>query len=83
MKNDPVEWPSHYQGGGLEVIDVIVKKKLSFCLGQVVKYVLRAGKKTSRKSGKVEDLKKARWYLNMEIHLLGGGPDPREEGRAT
>lgn len=39
---------------------------LSFCLGNVVKYIARAGKKNER----IEDLKKARWYLDHEIEML-------------
>jgi len=77
MKNDPVTWPAHYNTGNIEVIDFINDQKLSFCGGQVVKYVARAGKKT--KSKEVEDLQKALFYLQMEIHIQGGGPDPRDE----
>lgn len=58
-----VDHPEHYQSGKIEVIDVIEAFKLGFRLGNVVKYVLRAGKKGNR----IEDLKKAAWYLNREI----------------
>ena len=62
--------PEHYKVGGLEVID-IMKTKLSptqfagFCKGNVIKYVLRADHK-----GKVEDLKKAQFYLERLINEL-------------
>ena len=58
-----VNHPAHYQGAaGLEAIDVIEAFDLGFCLGNVVKYVLRHGKKNG-----LEDLRKARWYLDREI----------------
>ena len=61
---DPVNHPAHYTSGGIEAIDVIEAFNLGFCLGNTVKYVLRAGRKAG---GTVEDLKKARWYLDREI----------------
>lgn len=62
-KPDMVNHPPHYKSGGLESIDVIEAFDLGFCLGNTVKYVLRAG----RKGDRIEDLKKARWYLDREI----------------
>ena len=44
--NDPVNRPSHYTDGKIEVIEFIEDKKLGFCLGNSVKYIARAGKKT-------------------------------------
>jgi hypothetical protein len=69
--NDPVNRPSHYTDGKIEVIEYIEDKKLSYCLGNVVKYVSRAGKKDKLKT--VEDLRKARWYLDREIQRLEVG----------
>lgn len=66
--NDPVNRPSHYTSGKIEVIDFIEDQKLNFCLGNTVKYVARAGKKDPNKT--VEDLEKARWYLNRAIENL-------------
>jgi len=69
--NDPVNSPSYYKGkSGLEAIDVIEAFGLdqSFCLGNVVKYILRAGKKNAA----IQDLKKARWYLSREIERMEG-----------
>ena len=74
MTNDPVTHPSHYTSGKIQVIDFIADQDLDFCLGNVVKYLSRAGKKAEE--GKtlyekaLEDLKKARFYLNYEIELL-------------
>lgn len=65
---DPVSHPSHYTSGGIEVIDAIEAWSLGFHLGNVVKYVARAGKKDPART--VEDLKKARWYLEREIARL-------------
>ncbi len=65
---DPVNRPAHYTDGNIEVIDFIDDKKLGFCLGNVVKYVARAGKKNSDKE--IEDLEKAEWYLKHYIEKL-------------
>lgn len=64
-KPEQVNHPSHYGGENnpYEAIKVIEAWELNFCLGNVVKYVARAGKKQS----KLEDLKKALWYLEREI----------------
>jgi hypothetical protein len=59
-----VNHPGHYQSGKMEAIDVIEAFGLGFNLGNVVKYVLRAGKKGDRR----EDLEKAKWYLDREIN---------------
>lgn len=61
--NDKINHPAHYTSGGIETIDFIEAKDLNYNLGNVVKYVSRAGKKDNR----AEDLKKAAWYLNREI----------------
>lgn len=58
-----VNHPEHYQGKGLEVIDIIDAFELNFSLGNAIKYILRADKKGNRK----QDLEKARWYINKEI----------------
>ena len=60
---DDINHPSHYTQGAIEVIDYIEDKKLGYRLGNVVKYVSRAG----HKGDAIKDLKKARWYLNREI----------------
>lgn len=65
--HDMVNHPAHYKVGGIETIDFIEAKKLSYNLGNVVKYITRADYKGSRKI----DLEKARWYLNRELKNLG------------
>jgi hypothetical protein len=62
--SDPVNHPSHYKTtSGLESIDVIDAFEFGFSLGNCFKYMARAKKKGSE----LEDLQKARWYLNHEI----------------
>ena len=67
-KNDPVNHPSHYTDGKIEVIDFIEDKKLPFHLGNAVKYIARAGKKDPTKT--IEDLQKAVWYINRYIQTM-------------
>lgn len=67
-QNDPVNHPSHYTDGKIEVIDFIEDKALGFNLGNSVKYIARAGKKDPTKT--IEDLRKAQWYLSREINRL-------------
>jgi hypothetical protein len=62
---DAVNHPPHYTDGGVEVIDFIEAKRLGYHLGNVVKYICRAGKKGTN-SG-MEDLRKAQWYLKRAI----------------
>ena len=67
--NDLVNHPPHYKAGGVETIDFIEAKDLNYRLGNVVKYVSRAGKKSS---DPVQDLEKAAWYLQREITARKG-----------
>jgi hypothetical protein len=60
---DMVNHPPHYKTGGIETIDFIEAKSLNYHLGNVVKYVTRADHKGNR----LENLKKAQWYLEREI----------------
>lgn len=66
--NDAVNKPAHYTRGKIETIDVIEDWGLGFCLGNTVKYISRAGHKDPAKE--LEDLKKARWYLDRHIAML-------------
>lgn len=65
-KKDLVNHPPHYNAGRFEVIDVIEDWKLPYHLGNVVKYVARAEYKGER----LQDLKKALWYLSRYIEKL-------------
>lgn len=64
---EQIDHPSHYQGNALEVIDIIEDFDLNFCLGNAIKYILRAGKK----GNKLDDLNKAIWYLERECQKIG------------
>jgi len=63
---DTVDHPAHYNAhpSGIEVIRIT--EHLNFCLGNVIKYVLRSPYKGSQ----IEDLRKAAWYLQREIDRL-------------
>jgi hypothetical protein len=65
---ETVDHPPHYGGAGnpYEAINVVEAWDLCFHLGSVVKYIARAGKKGDL----LEDLKKARWYLDRKIALV-------------
>lgn len=58
-----VDHPSHYNVGKIEVIDAIEAWELNFSLGNAVKYIARA----DHKGKPIEDLAKARWYIEREI----------------
>lgn len=66
MAIDSIDHPPHYNVGKIEAIDAIEDWKLGFHLGNVVKYVARAG----HKGDVLDDLKKARWYLDRYIRGL-------------
>ena len=63
--NGNVSHPSHYNQG-IEAIDIIESWGLNFSLGNVIKYTLRA----PYKGKEIEDLEKAKWYLEREIIRL-------------
>lgn len=66
---DMVNHPPHYTFAGLEAIEVIdAFFKENYYLGQVFKYIARAGKK----GDEIEDLKKAQWYLIKYIEMKEG-----------
>ena len=58
---DDVDHPKHYTQYPVEVIEIT--ERLSFLMGNIVKYVLRA----DHKGEPIKDLKKAQWYLQREI----------------
>lgn len=55
-----IDHPEYYKAGGIEAIDVIEDWKLDFCLGNAIKYIARAGKKSDDAR---TDFKKAAWYI--------------------
>ena len=68
--NEQVNHPQHYGGESnlYEAIKVIDAWELGFSLGNTVKYISRAGKKDPEKE--IEDLKKAKFYLDHHIKSL-------------
>ena len=62
MKKERVDHPDHYNQG-IEVIDYIDSWNLDFTTGNIIKYVSRH----KYKDEPLEDLKKARWYLDRLI----------------
>ncbi len=62
---DNITRPKHYTGDVYEPIHVINAWNLNFSLGNVIKYIARAGKK--KRCSRLEDLKKARQYIDFEI----------------
>lgn len=61
--SDPVNHPSHYKAhpSGVEAIEIT--EHFNFCVGNAIKYLWRAG----HKGDYVEDLAKAKWYIEREI----------------
>lgn len=68
MGKDLVNHPPHYCLGGIEVLDAIEAWELPYHLGNVVKYIARAGKKDAQTH--LQDLKKAQFYLNRHIERI-------------
>ena len=70
---DKVNHPTHYTGGKIECIDAIESATVNLtgieavCTGNAIKYLWR----WKQKNG-VEDLHKAKWYINRLIENLGG-----------
>jgi hypothetical protein len=77
--SDPVNRPDHYTEGGIEAIEVIEAKGhgSGFCYGNALKYLMRA----PYKGAELEDLRKARWYVERLIvkteQLRSDDPPPR------
>ena len=63
-----VNHPKHYNQGGIELVKIVDAYQLGFYEGNIVKYIIRSGKKPG--NNKLQDLKKAQWYLNYLIGLL-------------
>lgn len=76
MKKDNVNHPSHYtwlkDKCGIEVLDIT--RHMDFNLGNAIKYILRAGHKKEKGMSdinkEIEDLQKARFYINDRIEML-------------
>ena len=64
--------PTHYQGFSNDAQPIDIAEHLGFNLGNVVKYCARAGRKDNR----LQDLRKAEYYLQREIQLEESKPRP-------
>ena len=73
LNKEMVNHPNHYGGedNPYEAIKVIEAWDLDFHLGNTVKYISRAGKK--HKDNELEDLLKAKWYLDRKIKNIQNG----------
>ena len=68
MTNDNVNHPKHYteHPSGIECIQIT--EHMNFCLGNAIKYIFRA----DLKNDALEDLRKARWYIDRELNRRQG-----------
>jgi hypothetical protein len=83
-KFDPINKPKHYNQGGVEVYEFIKSNKFGYAQGNVIKYVSRY----RYKGTPIQDLLKARWYLNklidettLELSNLKKARDVEAEGK--
>ena len=80
---DNVNSPAHYQRGGIETITYLESTLgkqgfFDYCIGNVLKYVSRWRDKNG-----IEDLKKARWYLDRVIDTIEKEEDNRDRNKAV
>lgn len=68
MADESVIIPSYYNKANMSVIDIIDEYELNFNKGNIIKYILRSGKKS--KDTEIQDLQKAMRYCQMEIERL-------------
>ncbi|MBM4494771.1 DUF3310 domain-containing protein [Rhodococcus hoagii] len=68
--NDAVNHPGHYTSHPSGVECIQITEHMSFCLGNAVKYIWRA----DLKGNEIEDLRKARWYVDREIARSAASP---------
>lgn len=70
MSKENVNHPEHYNRhpSGVECIDIV--RHMNFNLGNVIKYLWRAGLKEG--NADIQDLEKAKWYLEDEINRVKG-----------
>jgi hypothetical protein len=68
--SDPVNHPKHYNDHPSGVECIVIVEHMNFCLGNAVKYIWRAGLKSA---DPIQDLEKARFYIDREIKRLREG----------
>lgn len=79
MQNDPVNHPKHYTTHPSGVECITVTEHMNFNLGNAMKYIWRAGEKGNT----VQDLEKAKWYLQREIDRISIKEDALPPGGIT
>jgi Protein of unknwon function (DUF3310) len=67
IQTDPVNHPKHYTNHPSGIECITITEWMTFNLGNAVKYIWRC----ADKGYKIEDLKKARWYIDRELKRLG------------
>jgi len=78
--SDPVNHPRHYTEHPSGVECITVTEHMNFCRGNAVKYIWRAGDK----GDEIQDLEKARWYIDREIsRLKSTSQSPNGEARSS
>ena len=74
--SDIVNHPAHYMSDPSGVECITITQHRTFCVGNAIKYLWRAGLKTeagkSNRDKEIEDLRKAAWYVQQEITRLEG-----------
>ena len=70
QQSDVIKNPKHYERYAIEPVSFIMNNELPFWMGNVIKYIMRAGYKTS--TDEIEDLNKAKRYIDMRINQLKG-----------
>lgn len=77
--NDAVDHPKHYNSNpsGIEAITIV--EHINFNVGNAVKYLWRA----DYKGAQLDDLKKARWYIDREIQRLEGATTKKDSSDAA
>jgi len=69
-QSDVIVNPKHYERYAIEPVSFIMHNELPFWMGNVIKYIMRAGYKTN--TDEITDLKKAKRYIDMRINQLMG-----------
>ena len=69
-QSDVITNPKHYERYAIEPVSFIMNNELPFWMGNVIKYIMRAGYKTN--SDEITDLEKAKRYIDMRINQLMG-----------
>ncbi len=62
--------PAHYQKGKIEVIDFILDQKMSYLIASATKYLCRYPHKHKAGEGRLDDLRKARWFIEKQIEEI-------------